>query len=80
LGTVWGSIIGALVVQGLPQVINRYSSSIPFLGSNGIIRVDSFNNLLFGVLIVAFLLVEPLGLAAVWQRVKGYFKAWPFSY
>jgi branched-chain amino acid transport system permease protein len=23
---------------------------------------------------------EPRGLAAIWLRVKAYFKAWPFSY
>ena len=34
----------------------------------------------FGVLIVVFLLFEPRGLAAVWARLKGYFKTWPFSY
>jgi branched-chain amino acid transport system permease protein len=29
---------------------------------------------------VAFLLFEPRGLAAVWSRLKAYFKTWPFSY
>ena len=33
-----------------------------------------------GVLIVAFLIFEPRGLAAIWLRIKAYFKSWPFSY
>jgi branched-chain amino acid transport system permease protein len=36
--------------------------------------------MLFGILIIVFLLFEPRGLAAVWFRIKGYFKSWPFSY
>jgi branched-chain amino acid transport system permease protein len=42
--------------------------------------VASFNNMLFGLLIIVFLLAEPLGLAALWMRLKAYFKFWPFSY
>lgn len=80
LGSIWGAVVGAIVVEGLPQVINKYTSSLPFLGPDGIMSVASFNNLVFGVMIVAFLLLEPYGLAALWRRVKGYFAAWPFSY
>jgi branched-chain amino acid transport system permease protein len=34
--------------------------------------------LLYGVLIVVFLLFESRGLAAVWQRAKAYVASWPF--
>ncbi|MCB0975379.1 MAG: branched-chain amino acid ABC transporter permease [Actinobacteria bacterium] len=52
---------------------------IPF-GDTAIIGVDQFNGILFGALIVLFLLVEPRGLAAVWIRIKNSFRMWPFSY
>jgi branched-chain amino acid transport system permease protein len=84
MGTIYGSILGAIVVGGLPRVIDKYSSSLPFLsataGDGGLISVASFNNILFGVLVIVFLLVEPLGLAAFWRRLSLYFKTWPFSY
>ena len=85
MGTVFGSILGAAFVVGLQRIISRYSDVLPFLGSGsgadaGIISVASFNNAIFGVLLVVFLLVEPLGLAGVWTRIKMYFKLWPFSY
>lgn len=35
---------------------------------------------LYGVLIVLFLLFEPLGLFGIWLKVKNYWKRWPFSY
>jgi len=35
---------------------------------------------LFGLLIMLFLIFEPGGLAAIWERVKTSFKTWPFTY
>ncbi len=42
--------------------------------------VPLLEQVLYGLLIIAFLLIEPRGLAAVWLRIKAYFKTWPFSY
>jgi branched-chain amino acid transport system permease protein len=36
--------------------------------------------MLFGALIVLFLVLEPRGLYGLWVRVRNYWKAWPFSY
>jgi branched-chain amino acid transport system permease protein len=84
VGTIFGSILGALFLGGLPALIEKYSGSIPGVqtsaGDSGFISVFSFNQAIFGLLIVAFLVFEPRGLAAIWLRVKAYFKAWPFSY
>jgi len=83
MGTIFGSILGALVVLSTPELIKRYSDHIPGVipanGGDGVISAASLNNLLYGVLIVLFLVVQPLGLAALWLRIKAYFKAWPFS-
>ena len=92
MATVFGSILGAIVVTAIPRLIERYSAEEGFFnslidplvqlgpGDGGIISVFSLNVVIFGLLIVVFLLVEPRGLAALWLRIKAYFKAWPFSY
>lgn len=85
LGTIFGGVLGAVVIGAMPKLINRYSDSIPFVtsaggGGDGIISAASLNNIIYGLLIVAFLVFEPRGLAAVWLRIKAYFKTWPFSY
>jgi branched-chain amino acid transport system permease protein len=84
VGTVFGSVLGALFLGGLPGLIEKYSSSIPGVqtsaGGSGFISVFTLNQAIFGLLIVLFLMFEPRGLAAMWFRVKAYFKAWPFSY
>ena len=32
----------------------------------------------FGLLIIGFLVFEPHGLAAIWARTRRYFHVWPF--
>jgi branched-chain amino acid transport system permease protein len=44
------------------------------------LSIFQLNIVLFGVLIVVFLIFEPLGLYGIWIRVRNYWKAWPFSY
>ena len=44
------------------------------------LSVSDWNLVLFGVLIVVFLIVEPLGLFGIWVRIRNYWKRWPFSY
>ncbi|RZQ65135.1 branched-chain amino acid ABC transporter permease [Amycolatopsis suaedae] len=84
LGTIFGSVLGALFVGALPALIDRYSEVIPgvqtSVGDDGFISVFALNQAIFGVLIVLFLVFEPLGLAGIWLRIKAYFRAWPFSY
>lgn len=44
------------------------------------LSVFDWNIVLFGLLIVVFLIVEPLGLFGIWVRTRNYWKRWPFSY
>jgi branched-chain amino acid transport system permease protein len=44
------------------------------------LSIFQLNVALFGVLIIVFLIAEPLGLYGIWIRVRNYWKGWPFSY
>ncbi len=44
------------------------------------LSVADWNVVLFGVLIIVFLIFEPLGLYGVWVKIRNYWKSWPFSY
>ena len=44
------------------------------------LSVFDWNVVLFGALIIVFLIVEPLGLFGLWIRIRNYWKRWPFSY
>jgi branched-chain amino acid transport system permease protein len=39
-----------------------------------------WNLVIYGLLIVVFLIFEPLGLFGIWLKVRNYWKGWPFSY
>jgi branched-chain amino acid transport system permease protein len=83
VGTTFGPIVGALFITAMPRVVEEFSDRIPGVasepGATGI-TVFSLNQALFGALIVAFMVLEPRGLAALWLRIKAYFRTWPFSY
>jgi branched-chain amino acid transport system permease protein len=79
VGTIFGSILGGLFVGSVPSIISTYGEQIPLIHRIGI-SVDEFNAILFGVVIVLFLVLEPHGLAGIWFRIRAYFRAWPFSY
>jgi branched-chain amino acid transport system permease protein len=46
---------------------------------NGL-SIFQFNLLFYGVLLVVFMLAEPLGLYGIWVRIRAYWKGWPFTY
>jgi branched-chain amino acid transport system permease protein len=44
------------------------------------LNVFDWNLVLYGVLIIVFLIFEPLGLYGIWIKFRNYWKRWPFSY
>lgn len=44
------------------------------------LSIFQLNVVLFGLLIVVFLIAEPLGLYGIWLRIRNYWKSWPFTY
>jgi branched-chain amino acid transport system permease protein len=85
VATVSGSIAGAAFVVLLPRLVQNLAHYVPFISSSSgdrdaLLTVFQLEILLFGALIIAFLVLEPRGLYGLWLRVRNYFKAWPFSY
>jgi branched-chain amino acid transport system permease protein len=84
VATISGPIAGAMFVVLLPRIIEWAARAIPFIsttvGSNQFLNVFQLQRILFGAMIVLFLVLEPRGLYGIWIRVRNYFKAWPFSY
>jgi len=66
IASVWGSILGSAFVFGLPLVIDHFSL-LP-VGGTGIISSSDLNALLYGLLIVVFLLFEPGGVVGLVRR------------
>jgi branched-chain amino acid transport system permease protein len=80
MGSVLGSIFGAIFMVLTPEVLNVLSAAlskmVPAMGQLFI----PMKEVVFGALIVLFLIFEPRGLAEIWRRIKAFFLLWPFSY
>ncbi len=78
LGTVLGSILGAVFMTFVPELLRlmAQASSHSFPGISGLLL--PLGQVVFGLLIIVFLVFEPHGLAAVWSRVRRVFHLWPF--
>jgi branched-chain amino acid transport system permease protein len=80
LGSVVGSIYGAVFITLLPVVLRE---SIGIIGPFVPVLENHFaglRELVFGLVIILFFIYEPDGLAKMWRNLKDYFKLWPFSY
>ncbi len=80
VATMSGSIIGAAFVVLMPRLVEMFAPSLPLIGDGALLSVQQLEGVLFGVLIVLFLILEPRGLFGLWLRIRNYWKAWPFSY
>jgi len=83
LGSVLGSILGAIFVTMLPIVIRLLMEPLAglFFGAGELSSIVASTRLvLFGCLIIFFLVVEPEGLNRLWRNIRNYFRVWPFSY
>ncbi|MFW6145492.1 MAG: branched-chain amino acid ABC transporter permease, partial [bacterium] len=76
LGSRIGAIFGAAFVILIPEVLSAIASLVHL--DVGVL--SSLQQIVFGMLIILFLIVEPDGLAELWSRIKKYWKLWPYSY
>ena len=83
LGSVLGSILGAVFITLLPIVLDISLRTVGryFLDTAEVASIaTNFQLMLFGGLIMLFLVVEPDGLNKLWRNIKDYFRVWPFPY
>lgn len=82
VGSVIGSFLGAGFVLLGPIVLNRLVASAVQVAKLWVPAelLAHVPLVLYGTLIVLFLLVEPLGLAKIYDNVRNYFLVWPFGY
>ena len=82
LGSIMGSFFGAAFIVVLPVFLNQF---LPFVGGLFGLEVSTAlvahaEIMIFGALIVFFLIVEPHGLARLWSTAKEKLRLWPFPH
>jgi len=79
MGSLLGAVLGAAFVTVFPYAIEALLGLLPNAKA---LAGDIFamNYAAFGLVMILFLLLEPLGLVGIWRRVQSYFLLWPFKY
>jgi branched-chain amino acid transport system permease protein len=80
LGSVLGSIFGAVFVTLLPELLRLGTGALSDTYPALVGLFAPFKQGLFGLAIVLFLVFEPDGMAHRWHRIRNYWKLYPFSY
>ena len=78
LGSLLGSFLGAALIWGLPIVLRAAPAFFGVSIRSATAEQASF--VIVGALIIFFLIVEPNGLARLWQIGKQKLRVWPFPY
>ena len=78
LGTILGSFFGAGFFVTLPIFINQSLGTFMEVVPADILA--NIESIIFGGLIVFFLIVEPYGMARLWHTIKDKLRLWPFPY
>jgi branched-chain amino acid transport system permease protein len=72
MGSLWGPLLGALFVWGLQSELDNLASSLPFLQggthTSGV-PVGDAAAIVYGLLLIVFLLLEPRGVVGLGHRV-----------
>ncbi|HVQ82995.1 MAG: branched-chain amino acid ABC transporter permease [Pseudolabrys sp.] len=79
MGSLLGALLGAMFVTVFPYLIEALLRLLPNAQK---LAGDIFavNYAAFGVVMILFLVFEPLGLVGIWRRLQSYFLLWPFRY
>ena len=80
LGSVAGSIYGATFITFLPVLTRMMADELGGVAPTLRQQLPAFEHAIFGLTIIVFLILEPKGLNRIWERIKEYFRYWPFRY
>jgi branched-chain amino acid transport system permease protein len=74
VGSVHGAFLGAIFLITLPELIGQVKDFLPAVVG----QAPGLKGLVYGVVLVAFVLFEPLGLYGRWLKVRTYLQMFPF--
>ena len=77
LGSIFGSLLGAAFMIAMPVILKNLL--VTTLGWPGDIAAH-LEFMIVGFMIIVFLILEPHGLAMLWQIIKEKLRIWPFSH
>ncbi len=74
LGSVHGAFLGAIFLIGLPQLIGALKDFLP----ESIAAAPGLKTVIYGLVMIAFVLFEPLGIYGRWIKIRTWLQLFPF--
>ncbi|MCC6074062.1 branched-chain amino acid ABC transporter permease [Pseudomonas sp. GCM10022188] len=79
LGSILGNFLGAAFIVLFPLLLSNLAGLLP-AGLIDAGQLENLQKIVFGALIIAFLIKEPEGLARLWRRLRERARLWPLRY
>ncbi|OGB33206.1 MAG: ABC transporter permease [Burkholderiales bacterium RIFCSPLOWO2_12_FULL_61_40] len=74
VGSVHGAFLGAIFLISMPQAISMVKDYLP----DSVGQAPGLQSVVYGVVVIAFVLFEPMGLYGRWLKVRTYLQMFPF--
>ncbi|HXS30269.1 MAG TPA: branched-chain amino acid ABC transporter permease, partial [Steroidobacteraceae bacterium] len=74
LGSIHGAFLGAIFLIGLPQAIGAVKDYLPA----AVGQAPGLKAVVYGMVLIGFVMFEPLGLYGRWLKVRTYLQLFPF--
>ena len=79
LGTILGSFLGAGFILLMPVFLNIFFHTVLGHAVEATIA-SALEQIIFGMMIILFLIYEPNGMARIWELTKERLRLWPFRH
>lgn len=79
MGTILGGILGAVFMTLVPEFLKLLVGFVTPFWPDAAVHLSPVRTVVFGAMIVGFLIFEPQGLAEMWRRTRRFFHLWPFK-
>jgi len=81
MGSTLGAILGAVLIKTLDFSVMKI---VPIIAGISPTLANQLwagsGSIIFGLVVILFLIIEPRGLAHMWQNMKAWYRLWPFSH
>ena len=78
LGSIHGAFLGAIVIGFLPQFLSISKEYAAALFGGNTVAIPGLEFGIFGMILIAFILFEPMGLYGRWLKIRTWFELFPF--
>jgi branched-chain amino acid transport system permease protein len=74
LGSIHGAFLGAIFLIGMPQLISLGKDHLP----EAMAQASGLQSVVYGVVLIAFVMLEPMGLYGRWLKLRTWLELYPF--